>query len=175
MERARKYDVTIASADDLDDLARLGRQTFVETFGYLYKPEDLSAFLSNNHTAEHYHQLLNDEDFCVWLARDEVEPVGYAVAGLCKLPVENLEPRAGEIKRLYLLPDHQAGGLGRRMMDDMMAWLVAEKFTPLYLSVYAENHGAQRFYARYGFEKIKEYEFVVGNHRDPEFIFRRPD
>ena len=42
------------------------------------------------------------------------------------------------------------------------------------LSVFSENHGAQRFYARYGFDKVGEYLFQVGATRDLEFILRRP-
>jgi len=39
--------------------------------------------------------------------------------------------------------------------------------------VWSENFGAQRFYARYGFEKVGTYEFPVGQTRDLEFILRR--
>ena len=39
------------------------------------------------------------------------------------------------------------------------------------LSVWAENHAAQRFYARYGFGKIADIDFYVGSHRDEEFLF----
>jgi len=39
--------------------------------------------------------------------------------------------------------------------------------------VWSENHGAQRLYARHGFEHVGDYDFVVGNIRDHEFILRR--
>jgi len=39
--------------------------------------------------------------------------------------------------------------------------------------VWSENFGAQRFYARYGFAKAGEYDFIVGRQRDHEFIYRR--
>jgi ribosomal protein S18 acetylase RimI-like enzyme len=39
--------------------------------------------------------------------------------------------------------------------------------------VWSENFGAQRFYARYGFEKAGEYLFPVGDTNDLEFILRR--
>ena len=38
------------------------------------------------------------------------------------------------------------------------------------LSVWSGNHGAQRFYARYGFEKVADVHFWVGAHRDDEFL-----
>mgnify|MGYP001551852877 CR=1 FL=1 len=50
-----------------------------------------------------------------------------------------------------------------------------ERATPrtLWLGVWSENFGAQRFYARYGFEKAGEYLFPVGDTNDLEFILRR--
>ena len=39
------------------------------------------------------------------------------------------------------------------------------------LSVYAENFGAQRFYQRFGFAKVADIDFWVGNHRDDEFLY----
>ena len=39
--------------------------------------------------------------------------------------------------------------------------------------MYSQNFGAQRFYERLGFEKVGNYEFLVGSVRDPEFILRR--
>ena len=41
------------------------------------------------------------------------------------------------------------------------------------LTVYSENPEAQRFYQRYGFAKIADIEFWVGNHCDPEFLYAR--
>ena len=43
----------------------------------------------------------------------------------------------------------------------------------LWIGVWSQNFGAQRFYARYGFGKVGDYEFPVGRVRDHEFILRR--
>ena len=42
----------------------------------------------------------------------------------------------------------------------------------LYLSVFIDNHRAQRFYARYGFEAVGRYDFMVGTHADEDIIMR---
>jgi ribosomal protein S18 acetylase RimI-like enzyme len=43
----------------------------------------------------------------------------------------------------------------------------------LYIGVWSENFGAQRFYGRLGFTRIGKYGFPVGDHIDQEFILRR--
>jgi ribosomal protein S18 acetylase RimI-like enzyme len=41
------------------------------------------------------------------------------------------------------------------------------------LSVWSGNEGAQRFYARYGFAKVADVTFRVGEQVDHEFLFSR--
>ena len=84
----------------------------------------------------------------------------------------DMPDRSGELMRFYIDQRYRGAGLGGRLFEKALAWL-HENFDHVYLSVYAENFGAQRFYERYGFEKVHEYHFMVGNHADPEFIMKR--
>jgi diamine N-acetyltransferase len=94
-----------AAVEDSARLASLAVTTFTETFGHLYDREDLLSFLSATRSPIAYSALLEDPDIGVWLATLEPEaaPVGYAVAGPCKLPVPDLQAPAGEIRELYVL------------------------------------------------------------------------
>jgi len=74
---------------------------------------------------------------------------------------------------LYLRASVQRDGLGTRLLVMALEWLAAQGHSPLYVGVWSGNLGAQRLYARYGFEKIGEYDFPVGSHLDREFIFRQ--
>lgn len=161
-----------AEVADAETLARLGAQTFVETFGHLYKEQDLEAFLKENHSVGAYEDILANEAWRTWIAEAaEGEAVGFAVAGPCSLPVPDMPENSGELARLYILKTYQGGGLGSRMIESMLKFL-REQFTTIYLSVYSENYGAQRLYGRYGFEKIADYFFMVGDHADPEWIMQ---
>ena len=145
-------------------------ETFTETFGHLYRPEDLNAYLRDKCGPDAFRRVIADEAYRVWLARAQNgEVVGYAVAGVCDLPVEPMPENAGELMRLYVRQRLQGGGLGVKLLETALDWLESA-FRHVYLSVYAENHGAQRLYARYGFEKVAEYSYMVGEHADPEFI-----
>ncbi len=162
-----------ATVDDAAALAELGTVTFVETFGHLYSPEDLQAFLDESHTVAAYAKVLADMDYALWIAERGGEAIGYAQAGRCGLPHADVQPGDGELKRLYVRAGTQGGGTGRALMDAAMAWLLRDGPRVLWLSVWSENLGAQRFYARYGFEFVDEYEFIVGEQRDREFMYRR--
>ena len=162
-----------ATVEDAAVLAELGTATFVETFGHLYSPADLQAFLDESHTPAAYAKVLANPDYALWIAERDGEAIGYAQAGPCGLPHADSQPTDGELKRLYVRAGIQGGGTGRALMDAAMAWLLRDGPRPLWLSVWSENLGAQRFYARYGFTFASEYEFIVGAQRDREFMYRR--
>lgn len=168
------FTIRRATHSDVVALADLSRATFVETFGHLYKPEDLAAFLQKSHTVASCEHLLKDPRVAIWVAEDSSHAlVGYLTAGPCKLPVSQREALAGEIRQLYLRASVQRDGLGTRLLVTGLEWLAAQGHLPLYVGVWSGNFGAQRLYARYGFEKIGEYDFPVGKHLDREFILRQ--
>ncbi len=162
-----------ATIEDAPALAELGAATFIESFGQLYVPSDLQAFLEESHSVAAYVKALANPDYALWIAIREGRAIGYAQAGPCGLPHDDVQPGDGELKRLYLLKDEQNGGVGRALFDQALAWLERDGPRTLWLSVWSENHGAQRFYGRHGFEFAGEYAFIVGEQRDREFIFRR--
>ena len=54
-----------------------------------------------------------------------------------------------------------------------MAEAAARGADEVQLSVWSGNHGAQKFYARYGFSKVADITFLVGEQMDEEFLFAR--
>lgn len=159
---------------DAELLSALAARTFTETFGHLYPPEDLAAFLAEAYDPGRQREILSHPSYAVWLAERDGEAIGHAAAGPCGLPHGDVAPGDGEIKRLYVRKEFQGEGLGARLCDVAMAWLLRDGPLPLWLGVWSENLGAQRFYARYGFAHVGEYAFPVGRVRDREFIYRRP-
>jgi ribosomal protein S18 acetylase RimI-like enzyme len=168
-------DVVIRRAGPADAgaLAAIGRTTFAETFGHLYPPEDLAAFLATAHGPERSRADLADPDTAAWLAEAAGEALGYALAGRCDLPHRDVRPGDGELKRLYLRGCAQGSGLGGRLFDAALGWLQRKGPRTVWIGVWSENHGAQRFYRRRGFEEVGAYGFRVGATVDHELIFRR--
>lgn len=174
MNEAATAAIRRANPGDSVALATLARDTFVETFGHLYAPADLAAFLAKSQSVASYGPLLRNPGVAVWVAeRADHELVGFLTAGPCKLPVPKGDASAGEIRQLYLRSSVQGGGLGTRLLVTGLEWLSSRGHQPLYVGVWSGNSGAQRLYARFGFEKVGEYDFPVGEHLDREYILRR--
>ena len=78
-----------------------------------------------------------------------------------------------ELKQLYTAADATGMGIGSKLMDWAMDQFAVRGADEAQLSVYSENHGAHRFYERYGFAKVADITFKVGEQLDPEFLFAR--
>ena len=163
-----------AGVDDAEMLSAIAVATYTETFGDSYPAQDLHDFLQAHYSPAVQRAELADERTAVWLLEECGRAVGYLAAGPNGLPHPLAVEGDIELKRLYLLASHQNAGHGVRMMDAFVAWLDAPVRRTLWIGVWSENFGAQRFYARHGCCKVGEYDFIVGASHDREFILRRP-
>lgn len=161
-----------ATLADAPALAVLGAETFVAAFGHLYTPQDLENFLAQVHEPAAVaaeiagdsctHRLVEDEGRLVAFCKLRY-PSHYVAHSDAANPIE--------LGQLYALPDFTGKGIGAQLMDWALGVARERGHDAVLLSVYSENFGAQRFYQRYGFGKIADITFQVGDHFDPEFLY----
>jgi ribosomal protein S18 acetylase RimI-like enzyme len=161
-----------ATLADAPALAALGAETFIAAFGHLYSAEDLEAFLAQVHSPDAVAGEIAGDSCTHRLVEHEGQLVAF-----CKLryPSHYVSysdaAKPIELGQLYALPGHTGAGIGARLMDWALGAAREGGHDAVLLSVYAENFGAQRFYQRYGFGKIADITFQVGDHFDPEFLY----
>ncbi len=168
--RALTVRYRMAAPRDAERLVALFHTCFRDTFGHMYKAEDLEAFL-DGHTPGHWRDQLESADYAVRLVEDGDDLAGYIKLGPLRLPVEP-RGKAVELRQLYVLGPWQGSGAARELMDWGMAEARRRGAGELYLSVFTGNDRARRFYARYGFEDVGPYAFMVGNQADEDIIMR---
>ncbi len=161
-----------ATLEDTAPLAKLGRESFCAKFEHLYDPKDLSAFLEQVYSVKSVKEEIAGPECIHRLAEDESGLIGY-----CKMRVPSWYEDDSDAKnpialgQLYTAPGKTGLGIGAALMEWAMALARDEGHDAIQLSVWSENYGAQRFYERYGFNKIADIYFMVGNHRDDEFLY----
>jgi len=163
-----------ATPADVPELARLASDAFVAAFGHLYKPEDLATFLAEYRTPEKFRQHLADPPTLVEVAEEDGRLAAYCLIVRGHKFDEQPEPRPVRpvfVSQLYCAPEMTGRGLGAALLEWAIAEARAWGADALQLSVFSENFGAQRFYQRYGFAKVADIDFWVGNHRDDEFLY----
>lgn len=155
---------------DLPAVDRVFRTSFRDTFGHLYRREDLEAFLGRFSPqawlAEH-----RDPRYAFRIAESGQDAVAFAKLGPLGLPVEPSGPVV-ELRQLYVLRPWQGTGIAQELMEWALAEARDRAFAELYLTVYTDNHRARAFYSRYGFAEVGRYAFMVGSHADEDIIMR---
>ena len=164
------YTYRDAVAADAEALAVFARDSWVTTFGHLYPPHDLRAFLTAKYGAEIQRREIADPNMRYLLAFDDKGLAGYCMMGALDMPVD--DPRALELHRLYLHQRAKGAGVADALIQETIAWARAKGAPALYLSVWENNERAQRFYRRYGFEDFSEWDFMVGTVADRDYIWR---
>ena len=158
---------------DVDVLASLARRTFLLAY-------------AENETPEHVHDYV-ERAFESNKITDEVTTPGNrwimmlvdgCAAGYVKIvferPIDELADAApAQLERIYLLPEYQGGGLGRRLLDAALDEASASGARNIWLAVWIENISAQRFYASAGFEPIGRTHFMLGPERQEDRVMSR--
>ena len=160
-----------AVAADGPELTQMARRSFTDTFGTLYRQEDLALFLDQAFGSSGLPADLTDPAYRVRVATEQGRIVGYCKVGPVTFPGEWPET-AMELHQLYILSDHHGAGLAPVLMDWALDAMRAQGASEVILSVYVDNHRARRFYERYGFEEIGQYTFMVGSHEDDDRLMR---
>ena len=156
---------------DGSELAQVARRCFTETFGTLYRQEDLAAFLDAAFGATGLPSHVSDPAYAVRLATQDDAIIGFCKLGPVAFPGE-WPATAIELHQLYILGPWQGEGVAPVLMDWALATARNRGASEVILSVYVDNHRARRFYERYGFVEIGHYIFMVGDKPDDDRLMR---
>ena len=163
-----------ATPADVAALSALAIDAFKAKFAQLYSAQDLATFLAESLEEGPVAAELANPTRVYQLAELDGRLMGFAKIGLnCGFTQYARGSRVMELKQLYTAADATGMGIGGKLMDWAMDQFAARGADEAQISVYSENHGAHRFYERYGFEKVADITFKVGEQLDPEFLFAK--
>jgi len=135
--------VRIASPADLAAVREVAETTWHATYQGILRKATIDAFLRRSYTD--YRILAAVNDGGLWVLEEDGRVVGY----------ERLSMRGdvGYIGAIYVLPESQHQGHGRRLIDTARPWFAARGAHEIRLTVAERNHAARGFYGHLGFEE----------------------
>ena len=158
-----KFKVRHCGPGDERALSALGRATFLETYAGAAEARDILAVMETEHSVEHYQHWLAGRSAHILVVETEIggSAIGYLVA-LNQDDGELNKPM--EIKRIYLLYRFHHNGLGKLLINVILAKAREKKVSALILKVHELNKNAIDFYFRHGFRIVGDEPFRAGEH-----------
>lgn len=166
--------IQLAEPPDAEAISAFAEASFTHTFGHLYDPADLAAFLADWNPPARLRAQIANPDYAIALVRGEPGTIlGFIKMGPVDFDLPPGQPTddAVELHQLYVAEAAKGTGVAAALMDWGIAWARA-RASILYLSVFVDNDRAQAFYRRYGFVDVGRNAFRVGNHIDEDRFFR---
>jgi GNAT superfamily N-acetyltransferase len=139
---------------EVDAVAALARTVWQATYPALIPQAQIDAMLADRYATDRIRAQLDDPHHAWRVAHQGLVLAGFAHA---------VRDDAGcKLDKLYVHPDHQRGGVGAALLQDIETWARAQQATRLRLQVNRGNAQAIRAYAKYGFHIVESRVFDIG-------------
>lgn len=145
-----------ATPADFPVIAALAGRIWRACFAEMITPAQLEYMLASRYTPHAMHSATADGALSYLLAEVDGVAVGYAADGPGAAPGE------WRLHQLYVLPERQGSGLGRRFLAAVEERARKNGATALVLTVNRRNERARRIYARAGFVIREAAVFDIG-------------
>jgi ribosomal protein S18 acetylase RimI-like enzyme len=156
--------IRIATPEDAEFVALLGRITFTETFGHLFSSHqhELGTYLDHTFAVAKIRNSLGEPDNRYWLALRDRLPIGYAKlkhpSPTALLPADD----PAQLQKIYVLKEFLALGVGKLLLNTVLDHAAQRGFKAIWLDVLKQNNRAIRFYERHGFQPLGDDTYTIG-------------
>ena len=165
-----KIEVRLANKNDAEFIALLGRITFTETFGHLFRDrQDLLDYYEHTFSVEKIEKGLTKPNNVFWISFMNRLPVGYAKLKLNSKSEFMDSENVCQLQKIYILKDFLSLGIGSELQNQLLKKAEELGYEKIWLSVFIENQPAINFYKKSGFENIGNHDFQIGKENF-EFI-----
>lgn len=130
--------------------------TWKDTYSFI--PEkDIVNYFENFYSEDRLIEILNDP-----FSKGIIAEVNSIPAGWLKL-FEDLINKKFFVSSLYILPDFQGFGLGKRLLNEAYSIAKEKHYSKVWLGVMKQNIKALEWYKNLGFIFVEEEPFQMGS------------
>ncbi|MEN5307771.1 GNAT family N-acetyltransferase [Chryseobacterium cucumeris] len=162
-----------ASAEDVEIVQSLGRQTFSETFAEDNTEEAMKKYLEESFNTEKIKSELNNPDSFFYIAWEEDNPVGYLKVNSGEAQTELQDDTALEIERIYVKKSHHGKKVGQLLYNQALETAEQLGKSYLWLGVWEKNLRALQFYRKNGFVEFDKHIFRLGEEEQTDLMMKK--
>ncbi|KQB98631.1 GNAT family N-acetyltransferase [Pedobacter sp. Hv1] len=165
--------ITSVSKNDIPELQKISRQTFLETFADTNTEENMKQYLAESFAlAQLTEEVENPESkffFAVW----NNEVIGYLKINTGQAQTELKGNDSLEIERIYVQQAFLGKKVGQSLFDHAIGMAQDAGFHTVWLGVWENNQRAIHFYQKNGFVTFDKHAFYLGDDEQTDLMMRK--
>lgn len=161
-----------ANIQDVEQLKKIGKQTFSETFSNQNSKENMQKYLDDGFSTKKLTTELTDENTLFYFAEIDGKTIGYLKVNYGESQTEIKDKNALEIERIYVLKEFHGKKVGQTLYDKAIELAKKGNMDYVWLGVWEENSRAINFYKKNGFEAFDKHIFKLGNDEQTDIMMK---
>ena len=161
-----------ATINDVEQLQKIGRETFSETFSSSNTEENMQKYLEEGFSIEKLSDELNNENSIFYFALSENKVIGYLKINFGVSQTELKDEKAVEIERIYVLKEFFGKKVGQILYEKAIEIAKQKNADYVWLGVWEENPRAISFYKKNGFVEFDKHIFRLGNDEQTDIMMK---
>lgn len=170
MEKIHTKRITLKN---INELQKIGRLTFFETFAALNTEENMRKYLEENFSLEKLTEELKNKDSEFYFAMLDNNVIGYLKLNHGQSQTELQEDLSLEIERIYVDKAFHGKSVGQVLYEKAMEVARNANVNYVWLGVWEENARAINFYKKNGFVEFDKHAFTLGNDEQTDILMKK--
>lgn len=158
--------------NEIEQLQKIGRQTFHETFSESNSEENMKSYLEEGFSNEKLVAELNDNNAEFYFAKLNNEVIGYLKINLGASQTELKDNKPLEIERIYVSKEFHGKNVGQLLYNKAIEIAQEKKVNYVWLGVWEENLRAINFYKKNGFVAFDKHIFKLGEDEQTDIMMK---
>jgi len=165
-------DIEKIGITEVNQLRKIGKQTFYETFASSNTEENIQNYLAEGFSIEKLTNELNDKNAEFYFAKIDDDIVGYLKLNFGVSQTELKDDKALEIERIYVSKEFHGKKVGQLLYDKAVGIAKERKADFIWLGVWEENPRAISFYKKNGFVEFNKHIFKLGEEEQTDIMMK---
>lgn len=165
-------DIQKVTLNDIAQLQKIGRQTFIETFSEANSEENMKNYLEEGFSIEKLTNEINNKNSEFYFATFNNEIIGYLKLNFGDSQTELNDHKALEIERIYVSKEFHGKKVGQFLYDKAIQIAKQKNAEYVWLGVWEENLRAISFYKKNGFVEFDKHIFKLGKDEQTDIMMK---
>lgn len=157
---------------EIQQLQKIGRETFYETFSGDNSEENIKEYLNEKFSIEKLTIELSNPDSEFYFAYINDKILGYLKVNFAEAQTELKDKNSLEIERIYVLKEFHGLKIGQFLYHKALQIAKDTSLNYIWLGVWEENLRALNFYKKNGFVEFDKHIFKLGDEEQTDLLMR---